>query len=1854
MTELGESEEEAALEVQIGNIDYYMAPPTPADCALRTPYNIFDEPLKQVPVIRIFGITRSEQRICLHVHQVWPYLYVAYDGTRSIEAVRTFGYQLGLSLNHALNVSLKNSSGSLFVAAVVPVKGVPFYGFCAGYRPFLKVFLANPDILLRASNLLASGAVMGRRHKIFESHLSYIMQFLVDYNLYGVDWARLDKVLYRSPLPEHTVNTGHPLFISDDTVSTQYRWVPQGMPSYLVSPAPPDRACRCELEADAVAADVANRRQVRERQIHHVFQEGRLDANFGKLIHSLDSIWIDENRRRAQLGLDPLQPKNSQVLPDTSQLPDCEPATQARAGGLQWSNHWRLHSLFQSALAGDRRKYQQQLDNNQNDMITDMLDQYSSLASNDDATGELDTDTFGVDAAWLSAWPTCREVDVGDIHLIPGDDPGNRWFYTQLASSSLPAQHADQDADSGKHLEVTPPKSTLEVHQGTPLAPAIWPVIVDVELINSIEAGTHVVGAHTGDTGNESTNSSEPLRVCCNPPVSSASETDELEDFDDSWLEGELPCIEEGYEVSSHAPISRVLYNSRPPCKSLSIPQLDGAADNDERYITASNRHSKRSANSRCETIKHNEPYRKWGRVVAPLCLAYSASSIEDRPDIDKKHRRHRVGSALVLRRAYDFTAKGVSGRGTRAATRTPEGRIAASCHSTTRIEHAQPESCFTRRQSDVYVDIPHVEGQFLANFVKSRRSGEPSITTSVASSTDWGCEGDIPDVDCSSLGTDLGCSSLLRDDCSIAYVYKLVPPSIDRLVSTLSAYNLAEAVTPVPAFSDDQDMPKQTKVYSGHRIRLSSRSAHSLPMFNPTYEYSKSCSSLGDEYSRSVHNDRRQDMWGKEAIARLNSSVAMTTGTYQQWHEDWWRYSQPPPKVHSSNIGAEAVAATAMQRRQRDQSDLKWSSVLGTLSTYPGVTSQGAAAVVAAAASSLSMTSGTSVLTSKRLLTCRSAKVPMSLMSLEILTCCRETAHADPSLDEILCISASFVRHTSQGRKRHIKYRDIVWTCGLSTESTARMGLSSRVERQHFADELSMILALVDWTHDNDPDIICGYEVQQGSWGYVIERAEVAYDIHLCSKLSRIIKGPPRKHQSQRFGREKDSWGHRKGAAITIVGRHVLNIWRLMRDELSLTSYTFEKIAKEVLGEQQPHYPPHQLAAWYSSGPAVARIRTLQHVLYRARTALRILDKTGIVARAAEFASVIGIDFSSVLTRGSQLRVESMMARIAHPELYVLASPTRAQVAQQRAAECLPLVLEPQSRYYTDPVLVLDFQSLYPSIMIAYNYCFSTCLGSLEQTDDGATGSDTGTSRRLGFTSVHMPAGMLNALKDNVTVSPNGVLFVKPAVRRGLLGRMLNELLESRGMLKDAMKQWGGSDEALFKKLDAWQLGLKLIANVTYGYAGASFSGRMPCVEIADAIVQSGREILESAIRFIHSKHATWGARVVYGDTDSVFVHLPGKSRQSAFRIGQEIADAVTKMNPAPVKLKFEKVYQPCILLTKKRYTGWMYTTAEQREPLLDVKGMELVRRDGCVATQRILEGTLDNLFRTNDLSLVKSFITTEITRLLRGELPLQEYIIAKEVRMGTYSGRTLPAHAKVATDDMQNDPRAEPQHGERVPYVVISSGRNARLIDQVIRPHQLLKRPELRINSQYYVDKQVVPALDRVLSLVGVDVHAWVNDMPRRLRGSVYDVALDAHSDSEGEASHDQASKRAALRTLDHFYNKRDCFLCGHTVSHMPSSSGSARSVDLSTARACDDCRAHKPAMLANVGAIQREAGQALKVVLDQCAACVGGPRADALLAAQACDCLDCPTMFQRSVLSRRYAAWHRASQALEDGGS
>src|ERR1700733_9888030 len=153
-------------------------------------------------------------------------------------------------------------------------------------------------------------------------------------------------------------------------------------------------------------------------------------------------------------------------------------------------------------------------------------------------------------------------------------------------------------------------------------------------------------------------------------------------------------------------------------------------------------------------------------------------------------------------------------------------------------------------------------------------------------------------------------------------------------------------------------------------------------------------------------------------------------------------------------------------------------------------------------------------------------------------------------------------------------------------------------------------------------------------------------------------------------------------------------------------------------------------------------------------------------------------------------------------------------------------------------------------------------------------------------------------------------------------------------------------------------------------------------------------------AISLIHSEQK-WGAEVVYGDTDSIFVYLPGKTKDEAFDIGEEIAKLVTDANPRPIKLKFEKVYHPCVLLAKKRYVGFKYEHRKQAEPEFDAKGIETVRRDGTPAEQKIEEKALKLLFRTADLSKVKSYFQDQCTKIMAGKVSIQDFLFAKEVKL-------------------------------------------------------------------------------------------------------------------------------------------------------------------------------------------------------------------------------------------------------------
>lgn len=816
-----------------------------------------------------------------------------------------------------------------------------------------------------------------------------------------------------------------------------------------------------------------------------------------------------------------------------------------------------------------------------------------------------------------------------------------------------------------------------------------------------------------------------------------------------------------------------------------------------------------------------------------------------------------------------------------------------------------------------------------------------------------------------------------------------------------------------------------------------------------------------------------------------------------------------------------------------------------------------------------------------------------MSTMSLEVHVNTRADFSPDPEKDEVSMVVWCLAdEQLDQEAKLGIVVLSNPKDSSLVDRIRRIVGGTVQIDEED--DELDLFNRMVDVVRSHDPDILTGYEVHNSSWGYLIERARLQYEFNLPDEFSRM------KSQSHgRFGKDADRWGFTHTSTVRITGRHTINIWRAMRSELNLLQYTMENVVFHVLHRRIPHYPFATLTKWFRSEKPRDLAKALDYFITRTQLDLEILDANELIPRTSEQARLLGVDFFSVFSRGSQFKVESLMFRIAKPESFVLVSPSRKQVGAQNALECLPLVMEPMSSFYTSPLLVLDFQSLYPSVMIAYNYCYSTCLGRI---------TNWRGTNKMGFADFKRSPGLLELVKDKVNISPNGMMYVKPEMRKSLLAKMLGEILETRVMVKSGMKV-DKDDKTLQQLLNNRQLALKLIANVTYGYTSASFSGRMPCSEIADSIVQTGRETLEKAIALIHSVER-WGAEVVYGDTDSLFVYLKGRSRDDAFKIGDEISQAVTDMNPRPVKLKFEKVYHPCVLLAKKRYVGFKYESPSQKEPEFDAKGIETVRRDGTPAEQKIEEKALKLLFRTSDLSEVKRYFQAQCTKIMTGRFSVQDFCFAKEVKLGTYSDKgPAPPGALIATKRMLKDPRLEPQYGERVPYVVIAGAPGARLFERCVEPERLINEEHAELDAEYYISKNLIPPLERIFNLVGANVRQWYDEMPKvqriRLLGGP----------REGEAG------MGKKKTMESYMGSSLCVVCRDRLE--------ANARDPAPLPLCRVCRFERPqeTLLALRRKI-RKAEMRNRDLEDVCRSCAGLAFGETVK----CDSRDCPVFYSR----------------------
>lgn len=165
----------------------------------------------------------------------------------------------------------------------------------------------------RISTILQSGSVMSTRFRVYESHLSYILQFLCDFGLYGCGFIELEDVFERCAQEEE-----QPELVS--VLSTPIPFKPS---SYF-------RESRLPLEVDAIAPHILNRRRLAARNVHHRLEIPASHLSSEPLVLGVRELWEDERNRRQTLGLDP-----------SPELP-IDPSESSRGVGGEWAAeaHW--------------------------------------------------------------------------------------------------------------------------------------------------------------------------------------------------------------------------------------------------------------------------------------------------------------------------------------------------------------------------------------------------------------------------------------------------------------------------------------------------------------------------------------------------------------------------------------------------------------------------------------------------------------------------------------------------------------------------------------------------------------------------------------------------------------------------------------------------------------------------------------------------------------------------------------------------------------------------------------------------------------------------------------------------------------------------------------------------------------------------------------------------------------------------------------------------------------------------------------------------------------------------------------------------------------------------------------------------------------------------------------------------------------------------------------------------------------------------------------------------------------------------------------------------------------------------
>ena len=410
----------------------------------------------------------------------------------------------------------------------------------------------------------------------------------------------------------------------------------------------------------------------------------------------------------------------------------------------------------------------------------------------------------------------------------------------------------------------------------------------------------------------------------------------------------------------------------------------------------------------------------------------------------------------------------------------------------------------------------------------------------------------------------------------------------------------------------------------------------------------------------------------------------------------------------------------------------------------------------------------------------------------------------------------------------------------------------------------------------------------------------------------------------------------------VTIKGRLITDAWWAAKRELRPKQETLNAVSMLVLGEQKLDVDSRRIdSEWLEN-----REKVLEYCTQDARLALRILQSIGTIRKGLDLAAVSKLPTEDVLVSGTSTLADSLLIRAADRSGAAVPMNGRRGTRDDQIEGGYVHVMKPGLYHW---VAVLDFKSMYPSMMIANNVCFTTLCS------------------------------------DGEIVAPSGARYMSPERKKGLLPTILQNLMDQRDDIKKRMKAAKTPEEHAY--YDGLQAAVKVVMNTFYGVFASSFY-RFTDKSIGASITAFARNNIKGIISQLEDD----GYPVIYGDTDSVFVLSPYHDMESAVAFGKEQA---ARFSRGAKVLEFEKLLEPLFSHgVKKRYVGRIVWPEPQEELL--VRGYEIRRSDSFDLQSRLLMELFERILDEDEAGALE-LVRSTIRRVLNAEVDPSELVISR-----------------------------------------------------------------------------------------------------------------------------------------------------------------------------------------------------------------------------------------------------------------